>query len=99
MVNIKIDKKKIASYCRQNHIRRMALFGSALRPDFRKQSDVDILVEFEPGHTPGLNFFRIELELSEMFRRKVDLNTKDFLSPDFRNLVVSEAETVYAKAG
>ena len=99
MARITIDKKRIAGYCRQNHIRRMALFGSALRADFRARSDVDLLVEFEPGHIPGLNFFRMERELSRMLGRKVDLNTKDFLSPDFRNQVISEAETVYAKAG
>ena len=72
---IDIPKAELAEFCRHNHIRRLALFGSVLRDDFRPNSDVDVLVEFEPGQTPGLRFFDMEIELSEMLGRKVDLVT------------------------
>ena len=66
--------------------------------DFRSDSDVDVLVEFEPAHVPGLAFFDMETELSEMLGRKVDLNTPGFLSPYFRDQVMAEAEVQYAQA-
>ena len=77
---IDISTDRLARFCRQNHIRRMALFGSVLRDDFRPDSDIDILVEFEPVQSPGLRFFGMEIELSEMLGRKVDLNTPGFPS-------------------
>jgi predicted nucleotidyltransferase len=92
---IKIDREKLADFCRRNHIRRLALFGSVLREDFRPDSDVDVLVEFEPGHLPGLRFFGLERELSEILGHKVDLNTPGFLSPYFRDRVLAEAEVQY----
>ena len=94
-VRIDIPKEKIVEFCRYNRIRRLALFGSVLRDDFTPESDVDVLVEFEPGHTPGLRFFRMEEELSELLGRKVDLNTPAFLSPYFRQEVLKEAEALY----
>ena len=98
MLRIPIDRAKIADFCRQRHIRRLAFFGSVLREDFRPDSDVDVLVEFEPGHVPGLAFFAMEAELSEILGRKVDLNTPQFLSPYFRNQVEVEAEAQYEQA-
>ena len=95
---IDIPKVKIAEFCRANHIRRLALFGSVLRDDFREDSDVDVLVEFEPGHVPGLAFFRLEMELSELLGRNVDLNTPGFLSDYFRDEVLAEAEVQYDAA-
>ena len=92
---IAIDQDRLANFCRHNHIRRLALFGSILRDDFRADSDVDVLVEFEPGHVPGLRFFALERELSELLGRKVDLNTPNFLSPHFRSRVLTEAEVQY----
>lgn len=74
------------------------MFGSVLRPDFRADSDVDILVEFEPGHTPGLAFFRMQQELSELLGREVDLNTPACLSRYFRDEVLGEAEVLYVAA-
>jgi predicted nucleotidyltransferase len=71
------------------------LFGSALRDDFRADSDVDVLVEFDPAHIPGLEFFSMQDELSAMLGRKVDLNTPKFLSPYFRDEVLAEAEVLY----
>lgn len=69
-----------------------------LRDDFGPDSDVDVLVEFELGHVPGLRFFALEQELSRMLGRKVDLNTPGFLSPYFRGRVLAEAEVQYVAA-
>jgi uncharacterized protein len=79
---IAVDGDKLAEFCRRNYIRRFALFGSVLRENFRPDSDVDVLVEFEPGHVPGLRFFGLGKELSEILGRKVDLNSK-FFEPIF----------------
>lgn len=94
---IDIPEEELADFCRRNHIRRLALFGSILHGDFRPDSDVDVLVEFEPGHVPGLKFFELEQELSDLLGRKVDLNTPQCLSRYFRDEVVAEAEVVYAQ--
>jgi predicted nucleotidyltransferase len=95
---IDIDSEVLAALCRQNHIRRLAVFGSALRPNFRPDSDVDLLVEFEPGRVPGFSFFRIQEELSGLLGRQVDLETAGFLSPRFRQEVIAEAVTLYDAA-
>ena len=98
MVRISVDQAKLAEFCRRHHIRKLAFFGSVLRDDFGPGSDVDVLVEFEPGHTPGLAFFSMEQELSEILRREVDLNTSQFLSRYFRDDVQAEAEVQYEQA-
>jgi uncharacterized protein len=95
---IEIPKENLADFCRRNHIRRLAFFGSVLRDDFTSESDVDVLVEFEPGTRVGLRFFGMERELSEILGRKVDLNTAGFLSKYFRNEVIAEAEVLYDAA-
>lgn len=93
---IAIDRERIAAFCRKHHIRKLALFGSVLRDDFRPDSDVDVLVEFEPGATPGLiRLAGMEIELSEMLKRKVDLRTPAELSRYFRDRVVKEAQVQY----
>ena len=94
---IDISREAIAEFCRRHHIRHLALFGSILREDFGPDSDVDVLVEFEPGHVPGFAFFAMETELSEILGRKVDLNTPNFLSHYFRDRVLQEAEVQYAE--
>jgi len=92
-------KETIAAFCRHHHIRKLAFFGSLLRADFREDSDIDVLVEFEPGHVPG--FFRLvdmECELSSLFGgRKVDLRTPQDLSRYFRDEVLAQAEVQYAQ--
>ena len=88
----------VRDFCRRHHIRKLSIFGSALRPDFGPDSDVDVLVEFEEGHTPGLAFFDMEIELSRLLGRTVDLNTPGFLSHFFRDRVLREAEVQYAVA-
>jgi len=97
-VKIDIPKDKIAEFCRRNRIRRLSLFGSSLRDDFRPDSDVDVLVEFEPGARVGLAFITMQDELSELLGRKVDLNTPACLSPYFRKEVLDEAEVLYDAA-
>jgi predicted nucleotidyltransferase len=98
MARIPIDKEKMADFSRRHHIRRLSLFGSVLRDDFGPASDVDVLVEFEPGHVPGLAFFSMEEELSQIIGRKVDLNTLGFLNPHFRDRVERESEVQYVTA-
>lgn len=86
----------IADFCRRHHIRKLSLFGSVLRDDFRPESDVDVLVEFEPGKGPGLiTMAAMEIELSELIGRKVDFLTPGFLSPYFKERVLREAQSVY----
>lgn len=98
MARISLDKEKIAEFCRMHHIHRLSHFGSVLRDDFGPASDVDVLVEFEPGHVPGLSFFVMEEELSQIIGRKVDLNTPGFLSPYFRDRIERESEVQYVTA-
>ncbi|HEX5165650.1 MAG TPA: nucleotidyltransferase family protein [Thermomicrobiales bacterium] len=95
---IEIPQAAIEAFCRKHHIKQLALFGSVLRDDFTDESDVDVLVEFKPGHTPGWEFFDMERELSAIIGRKVDLNTAGFLSPYFRDDVIREAEVRYDAA-
>jgi len=95
---IPIPQAQIAAFCRRHHIRRLSLFGSVLRDDFGPDSDVDVLVEFEPGHTPGFGFVALERELSQLLGRRVDLNTPQSLSRYFRDRALSEAETCYDAA-
>jgi predicted nucleotidyltransferase len=96
---IVFPKDQIADFCRLHHIRRLAVFGSALRSDFNENSDIDILVEFEPEHIPGLfGIARMERELSKLLGgRKVDLRTPEDLSRYFREEVLNEAEVQYAQ--
>lgn len=98
MTHIAVDHDKIAAFCKRHHIRRLSFFGSVLREDFGPGSDIDVLVEFEPGCMPGLAFFAMEEELSSLIGRKVDLNTPQFLSSYFRDEVIAESVTEYAAA-
>ena len=95
-----IDKEKLGEFCRRNHIVRFSVFGSVLRDDFTPESDIDVLVDFEEGQTPGLlRVARIERELSALLdNRKVDLRTYDDLSRYFRSEVLANAEVQYARA-
>jgi|SRR5687768_13351155 uncharacterized protein len=88
----------IAAFCERHRIRRLSLFGSILRGDFGPASDIDVLVEFEPGHTPGLAFFSMQEELSRLLDRDVDMHTKGSLSKYIRDSVLSEAQVQYDAA-
>lgn len=92
-----ISKEKITEFCRRNHIIKLAIFGSALRDEFKSESDIDILVEFEAEHIPGLmDIAGMEVELTEMAGRKVDLRTPAELSRFFRDDVLSKVRVGYA---
>lgn len=96
-LRIGVDSQHIAEFCQKHHIRRLAFFGSVLRDDFRPDSDVDVLVEFEPECRVGLiRMAGMELELSQILGRRADLRTKEDLSRYFRDRVVAEAEVRYA---
>jgi len=96
---IQVDREKIAEFCRRHHVKKLALFGSVLRDDFRPESDVDVLVEFDSGATAGfLRLAAMELELSQIMGRHVDLRTPPELSRYFRDEVVRTAEIQYASA-
>ena len=97
-VAIFIDSAALAALCRHHHIRRLSLFGSVLRPDFRPDSDVDVLVEFEPGQVPGfLALFGIETELSKLVGgHRVDLVTERSLNHRLRDRVLASADVQYA---
>jgi predicted nucleotidyltransferase len=95
---IKLPQKEIAAFCRNHHIAKLSVFGSALTEDFGPASDVDFLVEFEPGHVPGLiRFAGMARELSEIIGRKADLRTADDLSRYFRDKVIAAAVVQYAR--
>ena len=95
---LRIPKERITEFCKKNHIRKLSLFGSALREDFTPDSDVDILVEFDPKHIPGLiTLSGMEIELGEILGHKVDLRTAQDLSPYFRQEVIDSAEVHYAE--
>jgi uncharacterized protein len=99
MAQIPVDKSKVAAFCRKHKIRRLAFYGSVLGDDFRPDSDVDVLVEFQPESAPGLfAIARMEQELSSLLDgRKVDLRTPEDLSRYFRHRVLAEAEVQYAQ--
>ena len=96
MTNITIPSKTIAQFCQRYHIQKLSFFGSVLRDDFSPESDIDILVEFDPKYIPGLiRLSAMELELSEVFQRKVDLRTPKDLSSYFRQDVIDSALVQY----
>ncbi|MBW1752293.1 MAG: nucleotidyltransferase family protein [Deltaproteobacteria bacterium] len=96
---IRIPKDQIEEYCKRNQVRRLSLFGSVLREDFGPDSDVDVLVEFEPGTRIGLiRLSGLEIELGNIVGRKVDLNTPGFLSKYYRDQILTEADVQYDAA-
>ncbi len=92
----KISREKLVDFCKRNYIRKLSVFGSFIRDQMRPESDIDILVEFERNHTPGLfSIVKMEMELSEIIGRKVDLRTPEDLSQYFRDEVVKNAILQY----
>ena len=97
-IDVPVPADRIEEFCRKNHVRKLALFGSVLRDDFRPDSDIDVLVEFEPGKVPGLlGLARMERELAELIGFKVDLRTDGDLSRYFRQEVLASAEVQYGQ--
>jgi predicted nucleotidyltransferase len=97
-IAIDISTHHIEHLCQKHHICSLAFFGSVVRDDFGPHSDVDVLVEFEEGHTPGFDFFLLEEELSQLLGRKVDLQTANFLSPEIRQIAIEESVNIYEQA-
>jgi predicted nucleotidyltransferase len=95
--SIRFSEERLAGFCKRHNIRKLSFFGSVLSPEFSAHSDLDVLVEFEPGHVPGfIRLARMERELTQVFNgRKVDLRTREDLSRYFRDEVVSRAEVFY----
>ena len=92
----KISKEKLADFCKRNNIRKLSVFGSFVRSELQPESDIDILVEFERGLTPGLfSIIKMEMELTELIGRKVDLRTAEDLSKYFRDEVLQNAKLQY----
>lgn len=95
---IQIPQDKITEFCRRPHIRKLSLFGSVLRNDFSPDSDIDVLVEFEPGKTPGFAIVTIQQELSKLMGgRTIDLRTPHELSRYIRDRVLAEALVQYVQ--
>jgi|SRR4051812_44454925 predicted nucleotidyltransferase len=96
--HIRIPSDEIAAFCERYHIRKLSLFGSVLREDFGADSDVDVLVEFDPAHIPGWEIVTMQNELSTIIDRPVDFLTPGFLSDYFRQHVLDTAQVVYERA-
>ena len=97
---ITIPKEFLGEFCERNHIRKLSLFGSVLTPRFRPESDIDVLVEFDPDHIPGLlTLAGMEIEISERLGRKVDMRTAEDLSRYFRDEVVASALPQFERTG
>lgn len=92
-----MSEDQIEAFCRRHHIRKLSLFGSVLRNDFGPDSDIDVLVEFDPAFTPGFEFFSMQSELSHLLGRQVDLNTPRSLSDTFRDEVMEQAQVCYGE--
>jgi len=93
---IDIPRETVAEFCRRHHIRQLSLFGSVLRDDFRPDSDLDVLIEFQPGAGAGLiRLAGMEIELGELLGRPVDLNTPGNFRQPLRDEIVGQAEVVY----
>lgn len=98
IAKITIPEDEIAVFCRRHHIRKLSLFGSVLREDFQPDSDVDVLVEYEPGHVPGfITQSRLRRELSNILGREADLRTPASLSDYFRDEVEASAILIYER--
>jgi predicted nucleotidyltransferase len=97
-VRVPVPVDAIADFCRRHHIRKLSLFGSVLRDDFRPDSDVDVLVEFEPGHSVGFAIVDMEEELSRLFGgHKVDMVSEKYLNRRLRARILATAEVQYAE--
>jgi len=95
--HVRVNREEIAEFCRRHHIRRLSFFGSVLRDDFQPDSDIDVLVTFEPGQVVGLQIVEIEDELANLLGRRVDLVSEKYLNRRIRDRVLSAAEVQYAE--
>lgn len=95
---IRFERDELVEFCRRHHILKLSFFGSVLREDFGPESDVDVLVEYEPGHVVGFRIIEMEEELSNILGgRRVDIISKKYLNHRLRNRVLESAEVQYAE--
>ncbi len=95
---LEVSEDRVADFCRRHHIRKLSLFGSVLRDDFRPDSDVDVLIQFEAGHVVGLGIMDIEEELSQLLGgHKIDLVNEKYLNRRLRSRILAEAQVQYAQ--
>ena len=93
---IAVDSEAVADFCRRHHVKRLGFFGSVLRDDFRPDSDVDVLIEFEAGHTPGWEIIDIEEEFGRLLGgRKVDMVNPKFLNRRLRDRILHDVQVQY----
>ena len=97
-MDLQYSREKLEELCRRYHVRKLSVFGSRLRGDNREDSDLDLLVEFESGKKPGLEYIDLQESLALLFGRRVDLNTPEFLNHRFRRAVMEEAAMLYANS-
>jgi hypothetical protein len=97
MLKITLPQEQIAAFCRRHHIIKLSIFGSVIHDDFESDSDIDVLVEFDPDYIPGFAFVGMQRELSEILGREVDLHTPQSLSRYFREAVIQEAHVQYVR--
>jgi len=95
---VAINKKEIVDFCVRNHIRKLSLFGSVLTGEFRPDSDIDVLVIYDPQYPVGFRIFRMEEELSSLFDgRKIDIVNEKYINPRMKEQVLAGAEVLYAQ--
>lgn len=97
MLNLSYSREQLEELCRRYHVSKLSVFGSTLRGEAGPDSDLDLLVEFEKGKTPGYPFFTLQRELSGLFQKPVDLNTAGFLGRRFRDDIIRDAKPIYAR--
>jgi uncharacterized protein len=95
MQDLQYSRDQLEDLCRRFHVKKLSVFGSTLRGEAKPDSDLDLLVEFEPGKKPGYQFFALQGKLSELFNKQVDLNTAEFLGHRFRQEIVEHAQSLY----
>jgi uncharacterized protein len=94
--HLSTDRRALADFCRRHHIQRLSLFGSVLRDDFGPESDVDVLVDYEPGHAPGWEVVDIEDELGQLFGgRKIDLVNRKYLNARLKDRILADEVLQY----
>lgn len=98
MQELQYSREQLEELCRRYHVRKLSVFGSTLRQEATPDSDLDLLVEFEPGQKPGWEYFDLQDALSSIFGKAVDLNTAEFLSEKFRQRVIDDAALIYANS-
>jgi uncharacterized protein len=99
MLDLSYSREQLEELCRRYHVSKLSVFGSTLRGEARPDSDLDLLVEFEPKDYPGWEYFDLEEDLGRLFKKKVDLVTEDFLRDSLRQKIIDSARLIYDRQG